>query len=84
MANGNRFEGKDYAPEVMFSESERLVLASERAVATWSFRNVMPPPPDATVVFETLVLGHLSLLARLAAVVSKRWGFTGSWRWHCR
>lgn len=80
MSNGNRFEGKDYAAEVMFTESGRLILASERAVATWSFRNVMPPPPDASVVFETLLLGHLSLLARLAAVVSKRWGFTGSWR----
>lgn len=80
MSNGNRFDGTDTAAEVVFTESGRLVLASERAVATWSFRNVMPPPPDATVVFETLVLGHLSLLARLAAVVSQRWGFTGSWR----
>lgn len=80
MSNGNRFDGTDTAAEVVFTESGRLVLASERAVATWSFRNVRPPPPDATVVFETLVLGHLSLLARLAAVVSQRWGFTGSWR----
>ncbi|MFL0243239.1 helix-turn-helix domain-containing protein [Mycobacterium sp. SMC-18] len=80
MANGARFEGKEYAAEVVFTESGRLILASERAVATWSFGNVMPPPPDASVVFEALILGHLSLLARLAAAVSRRWGFTGSWR----
>jgi hypothetical protein len=49
-------------------------------VTTRSFRNVFPPPPDATAVFEALIVGHISLLARLSAAVSHKWGYTGSWR----
>lgn len=80
MHNGQRFTGDDHAAEIVFTESGRLLLASERAVTTRSFSNVSPPPPDATVVFEALIIGHVSLLARLSAAVSHRWGYTGSWR----
>ena len=80
MFNGARFEDKDYAAEVTFTEAGRLVLASERAVTTWSFPHVSPQPPDVLVVFESLILGNLSFLVRLAAEVSRRFGFTGSWR----
>jgi hypothetical protein len=80
MHDGQRFAGEDRAAEIVFTESGRLVLASERAVTTRSFRNVFPPPPDATVVFEALIVGHVSLLARLSAAVSHQWGYTGSWR----
>jgi hypothetical protein len=41
---------------------------------------VFPAQPDATVVFEALIVGHISMLARLAAAVSHQWGYTGSWR----
>lgn len=81
MHNGQRFAGNDHAAEIVFTESGRLVLASERAVTTRSFEGVVfPPPPDATVVFEALIIGHISLLTRLSAAVSRRWGYTGSWR----
>jgi hypothetical protein len=80
MHNGQRFAGNDNAAEIVFTESGRLVMASERAVTTRSFPNVLPPPPDATVVFEALIIGHVDLLARLAAAVSHRWKYTGSWR----
>lgn len=80
MYDGQRFAGKDSAAEIVLYESGRLVLASERAVTTRSFSNVSPPPPDLTVVLEMLIVGHVSLLARLAAAVSHRWGYTGSWR----
>lgn len=80
MQNGQRFAGTDRAAEISFAETGRLVLASKRAVANWSFHNVFPPPPDAVVVFEALILGNLGFLARLASVVGQRWGFTGSWR----
>lgn len=81
MHNGQRFAGNDHAVEIVFTESGRLVLASERAVTTRSFEGVVfPPPPDVTVVFEALIIGHVSLLTRLSAAVSHRWGYTGSWR----
>lgn len=81
MYDRRRFVGDDSAAEVVFHESGRLVLASERAVTTRSFQGVVfPPPPDLTVVFEALVIGHVTLLARLAAAVAHRWGYTGSWR----
>ncbi|CDO06898.1 ATP-binding protein [Mycolicibacterium cosmeticum] len=81
MYDGQRFAGKDRAAEIVFHESGRLVLASERAVTIRSFVGVVfPPPPDVTVVFEALILGHVDLLARLAGAVSHRWGYTGSWR----
>ncbi|WP_094361240.1 AlbA family DNA-binding domain-containing protein [Mycobacterium marinum] len=81
MYNGQRFAGSDSAAEIVLHESGRLILASERAVTTLSFQGrVFPPPPDATVVLEALIIGHVSLLARLAAAVSHRWGYTGSWR----
>jgi hypothetical protein len=81
MHTGQRFAGSDSAAEIVLQESGRLILASERAVTTLSFQGrVFPPPPDATVVFEELIVGSASLLARLAAAVSHRWGYTGSWR----
>lgn len=81
MHNGQRFAGGDSAAEIVLHESGRLALASERAVTTRSFKGVVfPPPPDVTVVFEALIIGHVTLLARLAGVVSHRWGYTGSWR----
>lgn len=80
MFNGARFEDNDHAAEIVFTETGRLVLASERAVAKWSFAHVRPPPPDVWVVFESLILGNLAFLVRLAAEVSRRFGFTGSWR----
>ncbi|MEZ0350151.1 helix-turn-helix domain-containing protein [Mycobacterium sp. pR1184] len=80
MYDGQRFAGRDSAAEIVLYESGRLVLASERAVTTRSFTHISPPPPDATVVLEMLIIGHASLLARLAAAVSHRWGYTGSWR----
>ncbi|CPT78441.1 Divergent AAA domain [Mycobacteroides abscessus] len=80
MYDGRRFEGNDRAAEIMFTESGRLVLASERAVANWSFGHISPPPPDAMVVFEALILGNLGFLARIAAAVGQRWGFTSTWR----
>ncbi|MEE3755432.1 AlbA family DNA-binding domain-containing protein [Mycobacterium intracellulare] len=80
MHDGQRFTGNDRAAEIVFAESGRLALASERAVTTRSFSNVYPPPPDSTVVFEALIIGHVSLLARLSAAVSHHWGYTGSWR----
>lgn len=80
MYDGQRFSGNDHAAEIVFTESGRLVLASERAVTTRSFQNVFPAQPDATVVFEALIVGHISMLARLAAAVSHQWGYTGSWR----
>lgn len=81
MYDGQRFAGKDRAAEIIFHESGRLVLASERAVTTRSFKGVVfPPPPDLQVVFEALIVGHVNLLARLAGAVSHRWGYTGSWR----
>jgi hypothetical protein len=80
MYDGQRFAGKDSAAEIVLYESGRLVLASERAVTTRSFTNVSPPPPDLTVVLEVLIIGHISLLVRLAAAVSHRWGYTGSWQ----
>lgn len=80
MYDGQRFVSEDRAAEIVLYESGRLVLASERAVTTRSFRNVAPPQPDLTVVLELLIIGHVSLLARLAAAVSHRWGYTGSWR----
>lgn len=60
MHNGQRFTGSDSAAEIVLHESGRLVLASERAVTTRSFSNVFPPPPDATVVFEALIIGPVS------------------------
>ncbi|MBZ4508434.1 ATP-binding protein [Mycobacterium avium subsp. hominissuis] len=81
MHDGQRFAGKDRAAEIVFHESGRLVLASERAVTIRSFKGaVFPPPPDVTVVFEALIIGHVDLLARLAGAVSHKWGYTGSWR----
>lgn len=81
MYDGQRFGGRDRAAEIVFHESGRLVLASERAVTIRSFTGVVfPPPPDVTVVFEALIIGHVDLLARLAGAVSHRWGYTGSWR----
>lgn len=80
MYDGQRFAGNGHAAEIVSTESGRLVLASERAVTTRSFRNVHPPPPDVTAVFEALIVGHISLLARLSAAVSHQWGYTGSWR----
>lgn len=81
MHNGQRFAGSESAAEIVLQESGRLILASERAVTTLSFQGrVFPPPPDATVVFEELIVGNVSLLSRLAAAVSHRWGYTGIWR----
>ena len=80
MYDGQRFSGNDHAAEIVFTESGRLVLASERAVTTRSFPNVFPAQPDVTVIFEALIVGHISMLARLAAAVSHQWGYTGSWR----
>ncbi|BBY62095.1 AlbA family DNA-binding domain-containing protein [Mycolicibacterium helvum] len=81
MYEGKRFAGADSAAEVVFYESGRLVLATERAVTTLSFQGrVSPPPPDAIVVFEELIIGNVSLLVHVAAAVSHRWGYTGSWR----
>lgn len=81
MHDGQRFAGEDRAAEIVFLESGRLVLVSERAVTIRSFKGaVFPPPPDATVVFEALIIGHVDLLARLAGAVSHKWGYTGSWR----
>lgn len=80
MRRGGRFDGSGGAAELSFEESGRLVLASERAVAPWSFQNVSPQPPDAVVVLDVLVVGHLDLLVRQAAVVAQKYGFTGSWR----
>src|SRR4030088_2207930 len=45
MDRHNRFEGRDRAAEVVFYESGRLALVSERPTFIWSFSNVNPPPP---------------------------------------
>lgn len=80
MQGDDRFEGADKAAELTFEESGRLVLASERAVTPWSFQNVHPQPPDVLVAFDMLIVGHLDLLVRQAAIVAQKYGFTGSWR----
>ncbi|MGW0006072.1 RNA-binding domain-containing protein [Nocardia grenadensis] len=79
MRDGQRWEGNDRAAEITFHENGSILLASERAVFT-SRSQVQPPRPDESVIFETLIIGHLDLLTRLVARVADKYGFTGSWR----
>lgn len=80
MYNGRRFENDDHSAELVFAEDGQLTLLSERAISTMRFEHVFPEPPSAKVVFEELIIGHIDLLSRVAAAVSKQWGFHGSWR----
>jgi hypothetical protein len=80
MDRHNRFEGRDRAAEVVFYESGRLALVSERPTFIWSFSNVNPPPPDQKVVLEELIVGNVDLIVRLAVEDSHQYGYRGAWR----
>jgi hypothetical protein len=80
MDRHNRFEGRDRAAEVVFYESGRLALVSERPTFIWSFSNVNPPPPDQKVVLEELIVGNVDLIVRLAVEDCHQYGYRGAWR----
>lgn len=76
MPEGTRFES-ERAAEIQFRESGVLVLGSRRPTIE-TRRNSYSDPQE--YVFETLIVEHTQLFVELAAVVSKRFGFAGSWR----
>jgi hypothetical protein len=57
--------------ELRINESGTIFLASRRTLA--------PVPNDSPQVLESLIIGHTDLLARLAAVLSERYSFAGTW-----
>lgn len=69
-----------HAAELVFGESGRLVLTSQRAVFEWDFSGVRPPRDPVRVVFDELIVGHLDMLVRAAGKVAETHDFVGSWR----
>lgn len=80
MNESERFEGKNKAAEVIFHESGRLTLISERPALMWALEGVNPPRQPQKVLFEELIVGNTDLVVRLAASVSSWAKYAGSWR----
>lgn len=72
--------GQRRTAEVIFSESGRIVLISERPTDTRSFPGVAPQPPDLKVIIDSLIAGNVELVVRLLAQVAKNYGYYGAWQ----
>ncbi|SIS23044.1 Putative DNA-binding domain-containing protein [Williamsia sterculiae] len=72
-----RFLGGSDAAELVFEESGRLALASDRAVTTFKPR---PSDEAIAVMLEAVILGQVDFLVRAAAQVATRYHFGASWR----
>ncbi|EME18557.1 hypothetical protein G419_16780 [Rhodococcus triatomae BKS 15-14] len=80
MPNETRqFNGDGKAAELVFHESGRLTLVSEKATYQHT-RAVVPPPPATKVIFEELIVAKTEMLVHVAAEVAKWAGYQGSWR----
>ncbi|SFA62468.1 Putative DNA-binding domain-containing protein [Rhodococcoides kroppenstedtii] len=78
MRDGQRFTGDGGAAEIVFEESGRVVLASERPVDLSRPRSEVADEPR--YLMDELILGQTRLAINLAAGVSDQFGFTGTWR----
>lgn len=79
MRNSTReFSGNGDASELVFHESGRLALVSERAVEPFG-HNSAGQPADKRI-FEELILAKTTILAQVAAETAERTQFYGSWR----
>lgn len=76
MYDGDRFTGTGRAAEVVFEESGRLTLVSERPVS-WSNVDL---DGEQRYLFEDMIVDHARLMSNLAACVGDHYGFTGTWR----
>ena len=80
MPDGTRkFDGADSATELVFHESGRLTLVSERAAFMYA-RAVQPPRPQRKVIFEELIADKAEILVRMSAEVARSAGYAASWR----
>lgn len=80
MHDGQRFTGNGGAAEVVFEESGRIVLASERPVEVVRHSAGEGSETKTKYLIDQLVLDHARLAINLAAGVSDQFGFYGSWR----
>jgi hypothetical protein len=81
MIDGSRFDNPSReAAEIVFEESGRVILVSERAVMIYDDNTAPGQSKRNKVVFEDLVIAHTELLVRLAACVGEKWGRSRSWR----
>ena len=74
MHGGERFEN-ERAAEIQLRESGTLVLGSRCPVI-----DVVRGDNDEERIFEVLIVEHTELLVELSGVISRRFGFAGSWR----
>lgn len=70
--HAGRFAGIGSAAELVLFESGAIYVASNRTI--------LAGRRDERNIFETMIIGHTKLLARLCALVADRYRFTGSWR----
>lgn len=77
MIPNDRFQGRQQAAEVIFHESGRLSLLSERPVTQWNRNN--DPDNARTVLLDELIVGNVDLMVRLVAGVAAYARYGGSW-----
>ncbi len=74
-----RFDGDGKALELVFHESGRLTLVSERATVMYA-PPVQPPRPERKVIFEELIADKVEMFVRVTAEVARSAHYQGSWR----
>ncbi|MGX4710485.1 AlbA family DNA-binding domain-containing protein [Rhodococcus ruber] len=74
-----QFDGDGRALELVFHESGRLTLLSERATVMYA-RPVHPPRPERKAIFEELIVDKVEMLVRVTAEVARTAHYQGSWR----
>ncbi|WP_235026537.1 helix-turn-helix domain-containing protein [Dietzia lutea] len=80
MHNATReFKGDGRAAELVFHETGRLTLISERATFMHT-RPVQPEPPAAKLIFEELIVAKTAILVAVTAETAKLTQYRGSWR----
>ena len=67
------FLESENSAEIRLNETGTIFLGSRRTV-------LVPEPADSRQVFEALIIGHTDVSARLAPLLSTRYGFAGIWR----